>query len=233
MDNTRVSRTSRRAFLKISSAAGAGLLANGSVIGQAGAKAAKGTLRFGIIGCGAQAEALRMSSTLVRGVRFAAVCDIQEMNRKAMAGRIRATKMGFGADGKDCAYYERAEKMLEKETLDAVIVAVPDFLHKHYTNLCLGAGLHVYCEKPMASTVDDARSMVKAQIASGKLLQIGHQRRSNPQYLQRSQPHCARRGAATGMDRQTRGRVEPTGPTHGAAPNAYQDATHTRRKNLG
>jgi len=45
------------------------------------------------------------------------------------------------------------------------------------------AGLHVYCEKMMSNTIDGARSMVDTMRATGKLLQIGHQRRSNPRYL--------------------------------------------------
>ena len=47
---------------------------------------------------------------------------------------------------------------------------------------CLEAGLNVYCEKMMSNTIDGARAMVKAMEKSGKLCQIGHQRRSNPRY---------------------------------------------------
>ena len=44
-------------------------------------------------------------------------------------------------------------------------------------------GLHVYCEKMMSNTIEGARSMVQTMRETGKLLQIGHQRRSNPRYL--------------------------------------------------
>jgi predicted dehydrogenase len=47
---------------------------------------------------------------------------------------------------------------------------------------CLEAGLNVYCEKMMSNTIDGARAMVRAMEKSGKLCQIGHQRRSNPRY---------------------------------------------------
>jgi len=67
--------------------------------------------------------------------------------------------------------------------LDAVIIATPDFWHARHTNACLKAGLHVYCEKMMAKTPDEARSMVRTANKTGQLLQIGHQRRSNPRYL--------------------------------------------------
>jgi predicted dehydrogenase len=76
--------------------------------------------------------------------------------------------------------------MLDKEKeLDAVIIATPDFWHAEHTVACLEAGRHVYCEKEMSNTLDGARRMVQAQRKTGKLLQIGHQRRSNPRYL-----HC-------------------------------------------
>ena len=91
----------------------------------------------------------------------------------------RLKKAGFNPNG-----YEDIEELINKETdLDAVIIATPDFWHAPHTNMCLKAGIHVYCEKMMAHTVEAARSMVVAQRESGKLLQIGHQRRSNPRYL--------------------------------------------------
>src|ERR1039457_3451718 len=67
--------------------------------------------------------------------------------------------------------------------LDAVIVATPDFMHAEHTIAALKAGKHVYCEKLMSNTVDGARSMVRAAREAGRLLQIGHQRRSNPRYI--------------------------------------------------
>jgi predicted dehydrogenase len=80
--------------------------------------------------------------------------------------------------------YENYEDLLDKEKdLQAVVVATPDFWHALITNACLKAGLHVYCEKMMSNTIDGARSMVKTMRETGKLLQIGHQRRSNPRYL--------------------------------------------------
>ena len=76
--------------------------------------------------------------------------------------------------------------MLDKEKeLDAVVIATPDFWHAQHAVDCLKAGKHVYCEKEMSNTLEGARSMVAAARETGKLLQIGHQRRSNPRYL-----HC-------------------------------------------
>src|SRR5208283_3334936 len=88
------------------------------------------------------------------------------------------------AQGATVNAYENFEDLLAKEKdLQAVVVAVPDFWHARVTNTCLKAGLHVYCEKMMSNTIEDARSMVQTMRQTGKLLQIGHQRRSNPRYL--------------------------------------------------
>ena len=74
--------------------------------------------------------------------------------------------------------------MLAKEKeLDVVVIATPDFWHSPHTVACLEAGKHVYCEKEMSNTLEGARAMVDAARKTGKLLQIGHQRRSNPRYL--------------------------------------------------
>jgi predicted dehydrogenase len=73
--------------------------------------------------------------------------------------------------------------MLAKERdLDAAIIATPDWLHAPMTIACLEAGLHVYCEKEMSNNLQEAKQMVQTARRTGKLLQIGHQRRSNPRY---------------------------------------------------
>jgi predicted dehydrogenase len=73
--------------------------------------------------------------------------------------------------------------LLDKEKdLDAIFVATPDHWHARHTIAGLKAGKHVYCEKMMARTADEGRQMVLTARETGKLLQIGHQRRSNPNY---------------------------------------------------
>ena len=63
-----------------------------------------------------------------------------------------------------------------------MIVATPDCWHAEHAVACLNAGLHVYCEKEMSNTLEGARKMVETARQTGKLLQIGHQRRSSPIY---------------------------------------------------
>jgi predicted dehydrogenase len=135
------------------------------------------TLNLALVGMGSQGRVLLDSLLNIPDLNFRAVCDIWELSRRYGVNRLR--KAGHSPNG-----YEDIEDMLAQEKdLDAVIIATPDFWHAPHTNLCLKTGLHVYCEKMMAHTVEAARSMVQTQRETGKLLQIGHQRRSNPRYL--------------------------------------------------
>lgn len=167
------SHWSRRGFLKTGFTAGGMVLAAPAIIK---AQTPSDTLNVALIGVGSQGRVLLDSLLNIEGLNFQAVCDIWELSRRYGVNRLK--KAGFNPNG-----YEDIEDLLAKETgLDAVIIATPDFWHAPHTNMCLKAGLHVYCEKMMAHTIEAARSMVVAQRESGKLLQIGHQRRSNPRY---------------------------------------------------
>jgi len=131
-----------------------------------------------LIGAGAQGQVLVDSMLRIPGLRFRAVCDIwAEYNLKRVVNTLRKYKY-------DVRGYEDYRKMLDEEKeLDAVVIATPDFWHAPHTVDCLEAGKHVYCEKEMSNTLEGARTMVEAARETGKLLQIGHQRRSNPRYL--------------------------------------------------
>ncbi|MEM1297206.1 MAG: Gfo/Idh/MocA family oxidoreductase, partial [Verrucomicrobiota bacterium] len=176
----------RRNFVRSTTAAGIGIGAIGTSKTALGQEASKGKdLHIALIGCGAQGQALLNASKFVDGVKFKAVCDIWQPNLKRVAGQIRGYKMApEGAPNGLPGMYETAEELFEKEpTIDAVFVAVPDFVHHTYTIMGLEAGKPVYCEKMMSNTIERARQMVQAQRSTGQLLQIGHQRRSNPRYL--------------------------------------------------
>ncbi|HEX4265642.1 MAG TPA: Gfo/Idh/MocA family oxidoreductase [Verrucomicrobiae bacterium] len=131
-----------------------------------------------LIGFGAEGRVLLESLLKIDSVRLVAVVDIWDYARTYAQ---KSLKKDYGIEVRA---YENHEQLLESEkTLQAVIVATPDFWHAPITNTCLKAGLHVYCEKMMSNTIEGARSMVETMRQTGKLLQIGHQRRSNPRYL--------------------------------------------------
>ena len=169
----------RRTFLRSAAAAGP-LLAVGAKKPDSGGAPPSETLNVALIGAGTQGMTLLSACMRILGIRITAVCDIWEAMALKRAVRVLSR---FGHEHRTYTDYRR---MLEREkNLDAAIVATPDFCHAEHATACLKAGLHVYCETPMAHTLEEARLMVRTKRAAGKLLQIGQQRRSNPKYR-----HC-------------------------------------------
>jgi predicted dehydrogenase len=80
--------------------------------------------------------------------------------------------------------YNDHRKLIEKEKIDGVVIATPLNEHTHITVDCLKSGMHVFCEKAMARTLDDVKLMYETHMQTGKILQIGHQRLFNPVYIQ-------------------------------------------------
>ena len=174
----------RRRFLQSTATVGAGLMLNPVAFGETGGDKVD-DINVALVGlgvqCGRLMEAILGSKAAqkkgIEGIRFKAVCDIFPYRLKLISGRLKRTVQH------DANPYENYEEMLAKEKdLDAVIIATPDWLHARMTTACLKAGLHVYCEKEMSNNLEEARKMVQAARETGKLLQIGHQRRSNPRY---------------------------------------------------
>src|SRR5665213_2018744 len=170
-------KISRREFIGTTAAAGAGLMLASSAKVFAQAAGANDKINFALIGCGAEGQVLLDSLTVIDGIHLVAIVDVWDYARNSNVKRLKA--LGFDVKG-----YESYEELLANEKdLQAVVVATPDFWHAPITNACLKAGLHVYCEKMMSNTIEGARSMVQTMRETGKFLQIGHQRRSNPRYL--------------------------------------------------
>jgi len=170
----------RRAFIK-STAAAAAILPTFNVLAQKKAETIgpdDDQVNVAVIGYGAEGEILTDAAMKIPGIRFKAVCDIWDYRRKMAKGRLKAL-------GHEVNVYEDYREMLatEDKNIDCVIIATPDWMHAEHTCACLKAGKNVYCEKEMSNRLEKAKQMVLAQRETGKILQIGHQRRSNPRYM--------------------------------------------------
>lgn len=169
---------SRRDFLsKTVAGAGAGLVLGAPNILRAANADGGDKIHVALVGMGKQGRVLFEAMSNIPGLHFQAVCDIWDYNLKGGIAKVRALQ-GHTPKG----YSDIDEMLATEKGLDAVVVATPDFWHSPHTVKCLEAGLNVYCEKMMSNTIDGARAMVRAMEKSGKLCQIGHQRRSNPRY---------------------------------------------------
>ena len=167
----------RRSFLHSAAAAGAGAALSPMVWGKTPDGKAD-DINVALLGAGPQGYVLTHACQRIPGIRFRAVCDIwTAINRERVSRLLKAHRHEHNT-------YTDYRDMLDKEKdLDAVIVATPDFWHSPHTVACLEAGLHIYCETEMSNTIEGAKKMVDAAGRTGKLLQIGRQRRSNPRYL--------------------------------------------------
>jgi predicted dehydrogenase len=171
----------RRDFLsKTVAGVGAGLVLGApNILRAANAEGSGGSdkIHIALVGTGKQGRVLFDAMKNIPGLHFQAVCDIWDYNRNNAVRSVEAHQKS-----KPTAYSDIDEMLATEKGLDAVVIATPDFWHSPHTVKCLEAGLNVYCEKMMSNTIDGARAMVHAMEKSGKLCQIGHQRRSNPRY---------------------------------------------------
>jgi predicted dehydrogenase len=136
---------------------------------------ADGPLTVGLIGAGRQGRLILGELARLEGVKVVAVCDTEAPRREAGAKR--------GGEGVQ-AFADHKE-MLGKlgAGLGAVVIATPTHLHKEPALDALSAGKHVYCEAPLAHTVEDCRAIAAAAAANPKaIFAVGLEGRANPIY---------------------------------------------------
>ncbi len=172
-------KMNRRSFLRSTAAVSAGLAFSPVVFGAAGG-GKPDDLNIALLGTGTQGQVLMTACLQIPGIRFKAVCDIWTAYNQKRVSRLLKR---YGHEHN--TYVDYKEMLAKEKDLDAVIIATPDFWHSRHAVDCMKAGFNVYCEKEMSNTLEGARAMVKTAKETGKLLQIGHQRRSNPRYR-----HC-------------------------------------------
>jgi len=77
-------------------------------------------------------------------------------------------------------YYTDYREMIDKERPHGVVVSVPNELHESIGKVCAEKGMHIFMEKPIASTIEEAEEIVKSARENNVRLLIGHHRRFNP-----------------------------------------------------
>lgn len=127
------------------------------------------TVRVGVIGYGVQGHFDLETALKVPGVELAGICDLY-------TGRIANAQEQFGNQLFTTRDYR---ELLERQDIDAVIIATTDVWHARITLDALAKGKHVYCEKPMIYKISEGTSVIAAAKKSGKVLQVGSQRVSS------------------------------------------------------
>ncbi len=131
------------------------------------------TLGVGVAGVGEMGrrhvENLRRS---VPNARLVAVADVNSAHAARVAGELGIEHSFAGL-----------EAMTERSDVDAVVIATPDKLHAEGIRIAAAAGKDIFCEKPLATNLEDAHAALAAVQRAGVRLQIGFMRRYDPAYL--------------------------------------------------
>ena len=123
---------------------------------------------IGLAGVG-RAHVDRWAQSL--NAELVSVCDINRQIVDEFASE-------YGVKG-----YTSTEEMLDTEDLTAISICTPPKVHLTLTRITAARGIHVLCEKPMASTVSDCQAMIDICKSAGVILQIGHKKRFIPPLL--------------------------------------------------
>ena len=128
-------------------------------------------VNFAVIGCGAHGREIIQTLSRLPNAPVVAICDTYE----AAFRRVKEA-------APNAETFTDFHKLLEKKEVEAVVIATPSHQHREITEAALAAGKHVYCEAPLAVSVEDARAIAKAAKAAVKVnFQAGLQMRSDPQ----------------------------------------------------
>ncbi|HTV00024.1 MAG TPA: Gfo/Idh/MocA family oxidoreductase [Luteitalea sp.] len=171
----------RRQFLQTAGMSAAAV-SFGSARSYARILGANDRVRVGIVGfsdrCrGSLIPAFQKSATDLN-FELVAVSDIWSLRREA--GGQQLQKLGNTSP----ILCRNNDELYARKDVDAVIVATADFQHAQHGVEAVRAGRDAYVEKPMANTMEDARALRKAVKDTGKIVQIGTQRRSTKSYQQ-------------------------------------------------
>lgn len=169
----------RRAFLRMASAAGAGLWASGNASPAfAVGGSANERVRVAVMGVNGRGEVLARSFATAQNSEVAYIVDVdtQVMAKVADAvAKLQARKPRTVVDFR---------RVLDDRNVDALVIAAPDHWHALATINGLKAGKHVYVEKPAAHNPAEGELMVAAQQKYNRLVQMGNQQRSDPRSIE-------------------------------------------------
>lgn len=134
--------------------------------------ASASALPVAVIGVGRQGRLHLAELQRLSAARIVAICDND--SRRLAAGARRT---------QDAQTYESHTEMLEKaRDVQAVFIATPTHTHRQIVEDCLAAGKHVYCETPLAHTVEDAAAIMRAARNAKSMFASGLEGRTNPIY---------------------------------------------------
>ncbi len=172
----------RRRFIKQSTAGVAGLLAAPTIIPSHLWSSSQATLpsnkvNMGFIGVGGMGTGHVRTFLGFEDIHVRAVCDVRKEHRDRAKGLVD-TQYG----NEECATYNDFRKLLARDDIDAVVLALPDQWHVLIGQEAARQGKAMYYEKPMSFTVEEAQAMRSTVKRYGSIFQFGTQQRSDPRF---------------------------------------------------
>jgi len=168
----RLTRPTRREFLRGAGAvAAAPYVISSAALGAGGLAAASDRITTALIGSGGRGQQI-----IAGGDKVLAVCDVDATHREAARAKIDAL-----SGNQDCAAYEDFREVLQRDDIDAVVVATPDHWHVPIAIAAVKAGKSVYVEKPVSRSIREGRILADVVRRYGAIVQVGSQQRS-PEY---------------------------------------------------
>ena len=117
----------------------------------------------------------------IPGVRIVAGCDVYGRKRQRFETRVNKFYTENNVEV-EVTTYEKYQDLLQREDIDAVVIAVPDHSHAMIAIAACKAGKDVYLEKPMTFTIKEGQELKKVVRETNRILGIGSQQRSDPNF---------------------------------------------------
>ncbi|HKL33000.1 MAG TPA: Gfo/Idh/MocA family oxidoreductase, partial [Tangfeifania sp.] len=173
-----MNKMNRRNFIgKAAAGAAAVTIIPRHVMGGKGFVAASDRINLGYIGTGKQIYTLLNSIGAVKETVAVAASDVYRQKLELFVDAANKNNADKGINEKVTPYpYYR--ELLERNDIDAVVIATPDHWHAQIVVDAAKAGKDIYCEKPLALTVAEGRAMVNATRKYDRVFQTGNMQRS-------------------------------------------------------
>ncbi len=175
--------TSRRSFLRDSVALGTAFsmptIVPSSALGLDGAVAPSDRITLGVIGIGPRCTYDLKAMMGLSDIQCVAIADVQE-SRRAAGKKLVDEHYG----NQSCELYRDFRELLDRDDIDAVIVATGDRWHAPASIMAAKAGKDVYSEKPCGLTIENCQQLADTMRETKRIFQAGTQRRSVPNFQQ-------------------------------------------------
>ena len=132
------------------------------------------TVKVGIIGTGGMGARHASNLTyLVAAAEVGAIMDVDLARAEEIAARCGGARI-----------FTDAERLISAQDVDAVVIAAPNRFHAELTKACIAAGKPVLCEKPLATSGEEAKGVISAEVSGGRrLVQVGLMRQYDPAHV--------------------------------------------------